>query len=143
MRSCENQSKNLSKKERQEALCALPLVGVGQDALAEDCTELARTGAGGKTHFLCRAWLLLAGSAVITRGDNGRQPDRDVQTGLSNRERRNPEIPCQSHQPQNAGCDISRESWNPLKQWELSIRTAVPPVFPGNRRHPQIFRTRL
>ena len=89
-----------------------------------------------QTHFLCRAWLLLAGCAVITRGDNGRQPDHDVQTGLSNQERRDPEITCQSHQPQNAGCDTSRESWNPLKQWELSIRTHFASRISGKTAEP-------
>ena len=74
-------NKNLSKKGKQEARCALPLVGAEQDASERGCTELARTG----TRCVETDAMFWGGSVARFcgdhRGDTGRQPDRHVQNG--------------------------------------------------------------
>jgi hypothetical protein len=101
---------------------------VGQDESAGDSTEPARTGVGGKTSVMFRAWLLLAGFEVIARGRSGRPRDRCVQNDRSNEECRVPEIPSGFHALQNPGCYTSHETItdDPLrlcgnpKRWPIS-----------------------
>ena len=71
LRPCDptkNQNQNLSKKENQEAFCALPLVGPEPDSSGTDKTKLAKTGpvAVKQLHVLGAA--SLAGFEVISDG---------------------------------------------------------------------------
>ena len=95
LRPSENQNKNLSKKEKQEAFCALPLVGPSRTRQRETAQSLPELGQRlNQFHVLGAA--PLGGAEVITRGDTGSPARRRVQNDLSNEERRLPEIPCRS-----------------------------------------------
>ena len=71
LRPCDptqNQNKNLSQEEKQEASGALPLVGTGPDASQGDGKELARTGTGAVKQLHVLGPAPLAGFEVITDG---------------------------------------------------------------------------
>ena len=73
-------------------------------------------------NFMFWARLPLASSEVITEGTPvASQPP--PKNGLWNEERRDLEISAGSAGLQNAGLNILRATWNPLKQWGLPMRS--------------------
>ena len=129
MRPSENQHKNLAKKEEQEAFCRPPAgrgrAGCVRRRLNKNLPELAPVP-GKNFMFWARLRCRFGGDQ---RRDTGRQPTATPKMAFGTRSGVTLKSVTGSTGLQNAGLNMLRATWNPLKQCRLPMRLLCVPYF--------------